>query len=210
MSDDLDNLIAFPAKRAADLAGVNSGVLLYWDLTQVIRPGIHRRLGVRTNVRLYNFDDAVALLVVAELRSRGLSLQNIRKVVNHLRSRGYRQPLSELRFATVGKEIYFQHPDGSWEGGAKPDQLVLHQVLNLDLIREKVRAGAGRPESSRGKIERRRKTMGNKPVFEGTRIPVETVRRWMDCGRTTEQILDAFPDLVREDLEAAKSYAVSA
>lgn len=210
MRDDLDDLIAFPEKRAAEVAGVSVGRLLYWDLTQVVRPGIHRRLSLRTNVRLYGFQDAVALLVVAELRSRGLSLQNVRKVVSHLRSRGYEHPLSELRFATLGKEIYIQHPDGTWEGGARPDQLVLHQVLNLDAIRNRVRAGAGRPSSSYGKIERRRKTMGNKPVFSGTRIPVETVARWLAHGRTTEQILAAYPDLVAEDVDQARGYAVSA
>ncbi|MEV2240111.1 DUF433 domain-containing protein [Micromonospora sp. NPDC049891] len=210
MRDDLDDLIAFPEKRAAELAGVSVGRLLYWDLTQVVRPGIQRRLSLRTNVRLYGFEDTVALLIVAQLRARGMSLQNVRKVVNHLRSRGYERPLSELRFATLGREIYFQHPDGTWEGGAKPDQLVLHQVLNLDAIRSIVRAGTGRPARSYGKIERRRKTMGNKPVFAGTRVPVETVTRWLADGRTTEQILAAYPDLVPEDVDQARRYAVSA
>ncbi|WP_422773920.1 DUF433 domain-containing protein [Plantactinospora sp. WMMC1484] len=210
MRDDVDDLIAFPEKRAAEVAGVTVRKLRYWDLKHIVRPSIHRRLGIRTKVRLYGFDDAVALLVVAELRSRGLSLHSVRKVVLHLRSRGYERPLNELRFATLGREIYFQHPDGSWEGGARPDQLVLHQILNLELIRDRVRAGAGRPASSYGKVERRPKTMGNKPVFAGTRVPVETVGRWLEHGRTQEQILDAFPDLVPEDINIARGQAVSA
>ncbi|NMO57501.1 DUF433 domain-containing protein [Actinoplanes sp. TBRC 11911] len=206
----VDSLIAFPEKRAAEIAGVSLSKLVYWDLTQVVRPAVKRRLSLRTNVRLYDFDDAVALLVVAELRQRGLSLQHVRKVVKHLTDRGYERPLTDLVFATHGKDVYFQHPDGSWEGGATPDQLVFHQVLNLELIRARVRAGAGRQPSEVGKIERRRKTMGHKPVFAGTRIPVDTVLRWLDHGRTEEEIIGAFPDLTMTDIEAARANAASA
>ncbi len=49
-----------------------------------------------------------------------MSLQRIRRLVRHLRSRDYAAPLRELTFATVGREIYFQHPDGSWEGDRDP------------------------------------------------------------------------------------------
>ena len=42
-----------------------------------------------------------------------MSLQTIRRVVRHLRARGYNEPLRKLRFATVGREIYFQHLDGT-------------------------------------------------------------------------------------------------
>jgi hypothetical protein len=53
-----------------------------------------------------------------------MPLQTIRRVVRHLRSRGYNEPLRELRFATVDREIYFQHPDGTWEGDLRPDQII--------------------------------------------------------------------------------------
>ncbi|HTF12154.1 MAG TPA: MerR family transcriptional regulator, partial [Asanoa sp.] len=182
MHDVVDDLIAFPDRRAAEVAGVSRGRLLYWDLTHVVRPGIQRRLSVRNVVRLYTFQETVSLLVVAQLRERGLPLQTVRKVVAHLRDRGYAAPLSELRFATAGREIYFQHPDGSWEGAARADQLVLHEVLDLELIRQIVRAGAARPRADYGRTERRRKTKGNRLVFAGTRIPVETVVRWIEGG----------------------------
>ena len=210
MRDEIEELMAFPEKRAAELAGVTPRKLLYWDLTNVVRPTIHRRLSIRTNVRLYNFEDMVALLVAAELRARGCSLQHVRKVVRHLRTRGYERPLAELQFATLGKEIYFRHPDGSWEGDRHPDQLVLRQVLDLDLIRDRIRAGAGRPRGSYGQTERRRKTMGNKLVFADTRIPVETVVRWLVHERSETEILQAYPDLGPEDVEVARRQIASA
>jgi uncharacterized protein (DUF433 family) len=205
-----DNLLTFTEKRAAEIANVSLGRLMYWDFKDVVRPGIRRRLGRRSTVKLYDFEDTVALLVVAQLRSEGASLQHVRKIVEHLRSRGYERPLTDLVFATLGPNVYFQHPDGSWEGGANPDQLVIRHVLDLKLMGAKVRAGAGRQASEIGQIERRPKTMGHKLVFAGTRIPVETVVRWLDHGRTPEQIIEAYPDLLPADIEAARGYVVSA
>src|SRR2546423_343920 len=112
----VDDLIALPEDRAAALAEVSVRQLLYWDERELIGPGVSRELGPRQHVRLYNFQDLVSLLVAAEMRQRNFSLQQIRKVVSHLRSRGYAEPLRELKFATAGHEIYVQHPDGEWEG----------------------------------------------------------------------------------------------
>ena len=73
-----------------------------------------------------------------------MSLQTIRRVVRHLRSRGYDEPLRELRFATVGHEIYFQHPDGTWEGDLQPDQIILEKVIRLDPLRLRIDKAARR------------------------------------------------------------------
>lgn len=210
MGDDLDDLIALPEKRAAALAGVSTRMLLYWSVKGIVEPGIRRRLSLRTGVRLYTFQDTVSLLVAATLRKRGFSLHHVRRVVLHLRSRGYEAPLRELRFATFGKEIYFQHPTGEWEGGARPDQTVLSEVIDLALIRALVRAGARRPATSAGKIERRRGSVGSKPVFAGTRIPVDTVSQWLAHGFGPADVIEAYPDLTEADVDAARQYAKSA
>ena len=126
-----DDLIAFPDHRAAALVRVSRRRLQYWEFRGLVEPDIRRRLKHR-RVKLYTFQDLVALLVVAMLRERGISLQLVRKVVARLRTRGYGEPLRELRFAIEGGEVYFQHPDGSWEGWKKPYQIVFHEVLNLE------------------------------------------------------------------------------
>ena len=97
---------------------------------------IKRRLSDHNTLRLYSYQDLLALLVVSALRiERDMSLQTIRRVVRHLRSRGYNEPLREVKFATVGREIYFQHPDGTWEGDLQPDQIILEEVIRLDPLR---------------------------------------------------------------------------
>lgn len=142
--------------------------------------------------------------VAAELESRKVSLQHIRSIIGHLRDRGYVNPLTQLVFATVGREVYFMHDDGSWEGNLSPDQVVIHEVLNLEPLRVRITAGIRRDATLAGRVERRRGVMGSKPVLAGTRIPVDTVRRYLDAGRTVEQILESFRALTAADVEAVR------
>jgi uncharacterized protein (DUF433 family) len=51
------------------------------------------------------------------------------------------------------------------------------------------------------------KIMSGKPVIKGTRIPVETVLRWLGRGTSVEKVLDEYPSLTREDIQAAQTFA---
>jgi uncharacterized protein (DUF433 family) len=46
-----------------------------------------------------------------------------------------------------------------------------------------------------------------KPVIRGTRIPVELVLRKLSDGASEADLLDAYPRLTREDIQAAIGYA---
>lgn len=49
--------------------------------------------------------------------------------------------------------------------------------------------------------------MGGKPCIRNTRIPVDLILRYLGDGQSTEQILEAFPGLGREDVRAAAAFA---
>ena len=49
--------------------------------------------------------------------------------------------------------------------------------------------------------------MLGKPVIRGTRIPVELILRKLADGMTEAELLDAYPRLAREDIQAALAYA---
>jgi uncharacterized protein (DUF433 family) len=51
------------------------------------------------------------------------------------------------------------------------------------------------------------KIMSGKPVIKGTRIPVETILRWLGKGETVETLVDEYPSLTREDIQAAQTFA---
>lgn len=143
--------------------------------------------------------------MVSTLRNeREMSLQRVRRVVEHLRSRDYAAPLRELRFATFGKEIYFQHPDGSWEGDLQPGQIVLEKVLRLEPLKLRIERAARRPEKARGRVVRKRGVHASAPIFEGTRIRVSTVQDYLRHGFDTAAILNAFPDLDAADVRTAE------
>ncbi len=57
------------------------------------------------------------------------------------------------------------------------------------------------------RIEIDAKVMLGKPVIRGTRIPVELLLRKLSEGATEADLLDAYPGLAREDIQAAIGYA---
>ena len=58
------------------------------------------------------------------------------------------------------------------------------------------------------RIEINPAVMLGKPVVRGTRIPVEVILRKLGEGATEADLLEAYPRLVREDIQSALSYAV--
>jgi uncharacterized protein (DUF433 family) len=57
------------------------------------------------------------------------------------------------------------------------------------------------------RIEINPRVMMGKPVIRGTRIPVELILRKLSEGANEEDLLDAYPRLKREDVQAAIGYA---
>ena len=57
------------------------------------------------------------------------------------------------------------------------------------------------------RIEINPKVMLGKPVIRGTRIPVELILRKLSEGAAETDLLDAYPRLAREDIQAAIGYA---
>ncbi len=63
------------------------------------------------------------------------------------------------------------------------------------------------PARTLHRIEVNPRVMLGKPVIRGTRIPVELLLRKLGEGATVEALLDAYPHLSREDVQAALTYA---
>ena len=57
------------------------------------------------------------------------------------------------------------------------------------------------------RIEVNPDVMLGKPVIRGTRVPVELVLRKLSDGTSEADLLDAYPNLTREDIHAAMRYA---
>ena len=57
------------------------------------------------------------------------------------------------------------------------------------------------------RIEVNPKVMMGKPVIRGTRLTVELILRKLSEGADEEDLMEAYPKLTREDIQAAIRYA---
>ncbi len=57
------------------------------------------------------------------------------------------------------------------------------------------------------RIEVNPKVMLGKPVIRGTRVPVELLLRKLGEGASVADLVDAYPHVSREDIQAALTYA---
>ncbi len=105
MAQAIEEKLAVPDRRAAKLAGISMRQLRYWEQIGLVVPSLKEQISPRNTVRLYSFQDLLELLVAAELRHQpGISLQHIRRLVAHLRTREFSAPLRELNFSTRGQD----------------------------------------------------------------------------------------------------------
>jgi uncharacterized protein (DUF433 family) len=58
-------------------------------------------------------------------------------------------------------------------------------------------------------IEERKEVMMGKPVFKGTRLTVEYVLNELGTGMSSEELLENYPTLKPEHLQAAMLYAAA-
>jgi DNA-binding transcriptional MerR regulator len=88
--------IGYRGATACVAAGISYRQLDYWARTGLVEPGVRGAAGSGSQ-RLYSFRDILVLKIVKRLLDTGVSLQNIRTAVEHLRSRG----VSDLESITI-------------------------------------------------------------------------------------------------------------
>ncbi len=100
----LDEQVGYRGPIACKAAGITYRQLDYWARTGLVEPGVRSATGSGTQ-RLYGFRDILVLKVVKRLLDTGVSLQQIRIAVNHLRERGV-DDLAQLTLMSDGATIY--------------------------------------------------------------------------------------------------------
>ena len=101
-SHDLE--IGYRGATACSAAGITYRQLDYWARTSLVEPSIRTASGSGTQ-RLYGFRDILVLKIVKRLLDAGVSLQNIRTAVEHLRGRGVTD-LERITLMSDGASIY--------------------------------------------------------------------------------------------------------
>ena len=96
--------IGYRGATACSAAGISYRQLDYWARTGLVEPSIRTATG-SGSARLYGFRDILVLKIVKRLLDAGVSLQNIRTAVDHLRNRGVTE-LERITLMSDGASIY--------------------------------------------------------------------------------------------------------
>lgn len=99
-----DDEVGYRGPTACKAAGITYRQLDYWARTGLVEPTVRSATGSGTQ-RLYGFRDILVLRVVKRLLDSGVSLQQIRSAVEHLRSRGV-DDLSQITLMSDGASVY--------------------------------------------------------------------------------------------------------
>jgi DNA-binding transcriptional MerR regulator len=87
ISQPVTKQIGYRGATACVAAGISYRQLDYWARTELVVPSVQSATGSGSQ-RLYSFNDILVLKIVKRLLDTGVSLQNIRSAVEHLRNRG--------------------------------------------------------------------------------------------------------------------------
>ena len=96
--------IGFRGPTACKAAGITYRQLDYWARTDLVVPTVRGASGSGSQ-RLYSFRDILVLKVVKRLLDTGVSLQQIRTAVGHLRERGV-EDLAQITLMSDGASVY--------------------------------------------------------------------------------------------------------
>ena len=96
--------VGYRPPTACKVAGISYRQLDYWARTGLVVPSVRDASGSGTQ-RLYSFRDVAVLKVVRRLLDSGVTLQNIRTAVEHLRERGV-EDLARITLMSDGTTVY--------------------------------------------------------------------------------------------------------
>ena len=96
--------IGYRGPTACAAAGITYRQLDYWARTTLVEPSVRAAHGSGSQ-RLYSFRDILVLKVVKRLLDTGISLQQIRAAVQHLRDHGS-EDLAQVTLMSDGVSVY--------------------------------------------------------------------------------------------------------
>src|ERR671918_2999536 len=100
----LDEDAGYRAPTACKAAGITYRQLDYWARTGLVEPSVRGAKGSGSQ-RLYSFRDVLLLKIIKSLLDAGVSLQQIRTAISHLRERGT-DDLTQVTLMSDGASVY--------------------------------------------------------------------------------------------------------
>ncbi|MEF2071894.1 DUF433 domain-containing protein [Consotaella aegiceratis] len=203
---------AFSEDHVERLTGVSKRQLRYWDRTGFFVPSLAEDDRRFPYSRLYTFRDLICLQVLNALRNDArVSLPHLREVKKKLAHLGD-DVWARTTLYVLKRKVIFDNPDSERREEVVSGQGVLK--IPLEIVRANMRENVNqlwrRDPLQIGRIDRRKGVAHNRAVLAGTRIPVASIRAFVDEGYNVEQILAEYPTLTEADVRAAMEYGQAA
>ena len=206
---DISSVVAaFSEEQAARVTGLSKRQPRYWATTDFFKPSFVEDNPRLPNSRFYSFKDMVALRTLERLRvQNNVPLQHLRKVAENLSHLKDELWTATTLYVLNRRVILVNSETG------QPEEVVSGQfVLGIPLsdiiseTKDNVAALRRRSPESIGKLRRHRSIVRNAWSVSGTRITVGSIRRLHEDGYSVDRIIAEYPDLTREDVEAALNH----
>src|ERR1051326_9379881 len=146
----------FTSQEVVRLTGITPRQLQWWDERRIVVPV---RQGHR---RIYSFSDVTEVAVICELRSKGFSLQRVRKVVRFLQ-REFGKRLSETvsgsssyHLLTDGRSLYLETSPQQIVDILKNSRQPMFAICLSDTVRQVKAVVSGRKRPGRCAPEKSR------------------------------------------------------
>ena len=203
---DISSVVAaFSEDQVESITGLSKGRLRYWAKTSFFSPSFVEDNPRMPYSRFYSFRDIVALRALEKLRVKdNVPLQHLRKVadeLNHLKTNLW----ADTKLYVFNRRVVLVNHQTGVPEEVLSGQSVLSIVLENAIrdTRTEIAKLRQRSKDSIGKIQKRRFIVRNAWAVAGTRIAVSSIKRLHEDGYSVEQIIEEYPDLTREDVEAA-------
>lgn len=141
----------FRVPEVCRIVGITYRQLDYWARTELVTPSIRDASGSGTQ-RLYSFQDLVTLRVIKSLLDTGVSLQRVRRAVEHLQTMA--QPVTGVTLMSDGQGVYEAHSPEAVIDLLRQGQGVF--AIAVDRVWEDVETAVAAPK----KAARRRAAVG--------------------------------------------------
>lgn len=205
---DISSVVAaFSEEHVERITGLAKGRLRYWARTGFFKPSYADEDARLPFSRFYSFKDIVALRTLEKLRvQNSVPLQHLRKVaeaLSHLKDDLW----TKTTLFVWDRKVSFVNPFTRTREEVLSGQYLLPIPIPLKKVIEDTTSDivnlTSRRQSEVGRISRSRGVNRNQWVVSGTRISVAAIKRLHEDGLSIQAIIDEYPDLTQEDVEAA-------
>lgn len=211
MSKYSEIISAFSAEHMTKITGLTISQLAYWDKTGFFSPQYAAENRRSPYSRIYSFKDAVGLRTISVLKSKhGVSLSHLRKVAEYL-AQYSEEPWATIKMWAWNRKVQFVEPETGKARGVLDGQYAMVAIMDvIEDVNLATEALKKRDVSKIGKTEKHRYVSHNDEVIAGTRIPVKTIVEFLKDGYSAKAILDEFPLLTEEDVNAVERKEMTA